>query len=115
MKSARKLLVVDDDDAFREAMELEFTDRGFQVIGAPDHRSALGLAAVHRPAFAVIDLRLAGERGLEVLKDIHERLPATRCVGESGVRSAGWSASSACSSRNRRSYSASGIVGASST
>ena len=87
MKSARKLLVVDDDDAFREAMELEFTDRGFQVIGAPDHRSALGLAAVHRPAFAVIDLRLAGERGLEVLKDIHERLPATRCVVLTGYGS----------------------------
>ena len=56
MKSARKLLVVDDDDAFREAMELEFTDRGFQVIGAPDHRSALGLAAVHRPALSLIHI-----------------------------------------------------------
>ena len=75
-----KLLVVDDDDAFREAMELEFSDRGYQVLLAPDHRSALGLAAVHRPGFAVIDLRLAGERGLEVLKDLVERLPGVRAV-----------------------------------
>ena len=29
-----KLLVVDDDADFRESMELEFNDRGFQVIGA---------------------------------------------------------------------------------
>ena len=48
-KSIKKLLVVDDDDAFRESMELEFADRGYRVLIAADHREALGLAAVHRP------------------------------------------------------------------
>lgn len=85
--SRPKLLVVDDDDAFRESMELEFTDRGFQVIGAADHRSALGLAAVHRPPYAVIDLRLGGERGLEVLVDLVERLPGIRAVVLTGYSS----------------------------
>ncbi len=41
---------------------------------APDHRTALGMAAVHKPEFAVVDLRLKGERGLEVLSDLCERL-----------------------------------------
>ena len=82
-----KLLVVDDDDAFREAMELEFSDRGYQVLLAPDHRAALGLAAVHRPGFAVVDLRLKGERGLEVLKDLVERLPGIRAVVMTGYAS----------------------------
>ena len=41
--------------------------------------------------------------------------PPTRCVGESALTSSGWAASIACSSRNSRSYSASGMVGASST
>lgn len=85
--SLRKLLVVDDNDAFRESMELEFTDRGFHVITAPDHRTALGLAAVHRPAYAVIDLRLEGERGLAVLKDLVERLPAIKAVVLTGYGS----------------------------
>lgn len=83
----KKLLVVDDDDAFREAMELEFTDRGFQVLGAPDHRTALGLAAVHRPGYAVVDLRLEGERGLAVLKDLMERLPQMKAVVLTGYGS----------------------------
>jgi two-component system response regulator RegA len=83
----KKLLVVDDDDAFRESMQLEFADRGYTVITAPDHRSALGLAAVHRPQFAVIDLRLEGERGLEVLKDLVERLPGLRAVVLTGYGS----------------------------
>ena len=82
-----KLLVVDDDDAFREAMELEFTDRGFHVLYAADHRNALGLAAMHHPQFAVIDLRLNGERGLEVLKDLKERLPHMRAVVLTGYGS----------------------------
>jgi two-component system response regulator RegA len=82
-----KMLVVDDDDAFRESMELEFTDRGFQVITAPDHRTALGMAAVHKPRLAVIDLRLGGERGLEVLRDLVERLPGIRCLVLTGYGS----------------------------
>jgi two-component system response regulator RegA len=82
-----KLLVVDDDDDFRESMELEFTDRGYHVIGAPDHRAALGMAAVHKPPFAVVDLRLAGERGLEVVKDLVERLPGIRVIVLTGYGS----------------------------
>ena len=86
-KSIKKLLVVDDDDAFRESMELEFADRGYRVLIAADHREALGLAAVHRPQYAVIDLRLAGERGLEVLKDLCERLPGLTAVVLTGYAS----------------------------
>jgi two-component system response regulator RegA len=82
-----KLLVVDDDDAFRESMELEFTDRGYTVITAPDHRTALGMAAVHKPQYGVIDMRLEGERGLEVLVDLVERLPGMRCVVLTGYGS----------------------------
>ncbi len=86
-KGRPKLLVVDDDEAFRESMELEFSDRGYQVLLAPDHRTALQLAAAHRPLYAVIDLRLAGERGLEVLKDLVDRLPEIRAVVLTGYGS----------------------------
>ena len=86
-RNAPKLLVVDDDDAFRESMALEFTDRGFRVLGAPDHQTALGLSAVHRPPYAVIDLRLQSERGLEVLRDLVDRLPGIRAVVLTGYGS----------------------------
>ena len=87
VRGPNKLLVVDDDDAFRESMELEFTDRGFKVIVAATHREALGMAAVHRPQYAVIDLRLGGERGLEVLQDLVQRLPGIRAVVLTGYGS----------------------------
>lgn len=82
-----KLLIVDDDEAFRESMELEFTDRGYQVLTAGDHREAVGLAAVHRPQYAIVDLRLGGERGLEVLKDLVERLPSIKAIVLTGYGS----------------------------
>ncbi len=82
-----RLMIVDDDDAFRESMELEFTDRGYQVLGAPDPRTALGLAAVHKPKYAIVDLRLGGERGLEVVQALVERLPGIRAVVLTGYGS----------------------------
>lgn len=83
----QKLLVVDDDDAFRESMELEFRDRGYRVFSAPDHRTALRLAAQHKPQFAVVDLRLATERGLNVVQDLVQRLPEIRAVVLTGYGS----------------------------
>lgn len=85
--SRNRLLVVDDDDAFRESMTLEFEDRGYQVFSAPDHRTALGLASVNRPQFALVDLRLETERGLEVLADLVARLPGIRVVVLTGYAS----------------------------
>ena len=87
MSTGQKLLLVDDDDAFRESMELEFTDRGYRVFGAADPAAALGLAAVHRPDFAVVDLRLGSDRGLEVLQDLVARLPGLRAVVLTGYGS----------------------------
>ena len=87
MNRPKKVLVVDDDDAFRESMQLEFEDRGYQVLRAHDHRTALGLAAIHRPQFGVIDLKLGGERGLLVLQDLVARLPGFRAVVLTGYGS----------------------------
>jgi two-component system response regulator RegA len=83
----KRLLVVDDDDAFRESMELEFTERGYQVYTAADPRSALGVAAIHRPQYAVVDLKLDTERGLEVVRDLVERIPGIRAVVLTGYGS----------------------------
>ncbi len=83
----RRLLVVDDDDALRESMELEFRDRGYEVYTAPDTRTAMRIASVHRPGLAVVDLRLAGENGLEVLTDLLQRVPDMKVIVMTGYGS----------------------------
>jgi two-component system response regulator RegA len=78
---------VDDDDDFRTSMQIEFTDRGYHVVTARDTVEALGLAAVHRPQYAVVDLKLGGERGLEVLEQLVDRLPGIVAVVLTGYGS----------------------------
>jgi two-component system response regulator RegA len=85
--SRPRLLVVDDDDDFRESLQLEFQDRGYTVICARSQREALAQAATHQPQYAVVDLKLGAERGLEVLKALVDRFPKIRAVVLTGYAS----------------------------
>jgi two-component system response regulator RegA len=70
MTDGRSLLVVDDDTAFRERLVRAMRDRGFEATGVPDHRSAIHAAQAESPELAVVDLRLPGESGLAVVRDL---------------------------------------------
>jgi CheY-like chemotaxis protein len=50
-------MVVDDDDAIREALQDVLTDEGYDVIGASDGQEALEcLNGEHRPSAILVDL-----------------------------------------------------------
>ena len=67
------ILIVDDDTALRESMAETLGDLGHSVIEAPDGGHALDVLA-ERPVDAVLlDLRMPGMDGLEVLARIRAR------------------------------------------
>ena len=70
MTDARSLLIVDDDVAFRERLVRAMRDRGFEAIGVADHKSALSAAQAESPELALVDLRLPGESGLAIVRDL---------------------------------------------
>jgi two-component system response regulator RegA len=70
MTDARSLLIVDDDSAFRERLVRAMRDRGFEATGVADYQSALDRAQADSPELAVVDLRLPGESGLSVVRDL---------------------------------------------
>jgi two-component system response regulator RegA len=70
MTDSRSLLIVDDDSAFRERLVRAMRDRGFEATGVADHPSAIDAAREESPELAVVDLRLAGESGLAVVRDL---------------------------------------------
>jgi two-component system response regulator RegA len=70
MTDGRSLLIVDDDAAFRERLVRAMRDRGFEATGVSDHPSALDAAREDSPELAVVDLRLPGESGLAVVRDL---------------------------------------------
>lgn len=75
----RAALVVDDDDIFRNRLCKAFTARGWEAIGAADGASALELAAQSSPDLAVVDLRLPGMNGLDIVEGLR-RLDETTCI-----------------------------------
>ena len=62
------MLIVDDDDVFRNRLLRAFESRGYEVRGAEDTERALAFARDDSPEMAVIDLRMPGPSGLELLK-----------------------------------------------
>jgi two-component system, response regulator RegA len=70
MTEARSLLIVEDDAAFRERLVRAMRDRGYEAIGVADHPSAIEAARQDSPELALVDLRLPGESGLAVVRDL---------------------------------------------
>jgi two-component system, response regulator RegA len=66
--ASRRLLIVEDDAMFRERLAKAMRSRGFEVREADDAQAALDEARRETPDFAVVDLRLPGAEGLDVVR-----------------------------------------------
>lgn len=63
-----KALVVDDNADTRRLLELHLNRLGIATVFAADGASARSVARAERPDVVVLDLRLGGEDGLDVLR-----------------------------------------------
>jgi two-component system response regulator RegA len=81
------LLLVDDDERLRERLAKALEKRGLVVSTASDYASALTLAEQDAPELAVLDLRMPGPSGLELLRALKALDPATRIVVLTGYGS----------------------------
>lgn len=67
----QSILIIEDDDVYRERLVRAFEDRGFEASGAPDGEQGLGRARAESPELALVDLRMPGMSGLEVVRELH--------------------------------------------
>ncbi|MFL2886824.1 MAG: ActR/PrrA/RegA family redox response regulator transcription factor [Candidatus Pelagibacter sp.] len=74
------LLIVDDDNPFRERLSRAMAKKGFQVSQAESVKIGIESVKMKKPAFAVVDLRLNDGNGLEVVKEIQINNPESRIV-----------------------------------
>jgi two-component system response regulator RegA len=84
---AKNLLLVDDSVAFRERLARAFRERGFVVRTAGDSHEAMAIARHHPPDLAVVDLRMPGPSGLNLVRDLTELCSRTRVLVLSGFGS----------------------------
>ena len=81
------MLLVDDDERLRERLALALTKRGYAVRTAGNYDEALEVANETSPEYAVVDLRMPGPSGLELLRALKELDPETRIVVLTGYGS----------------------------
>jgi len=78
--SDKTLLIVDDDDPFRNRLGRAMESKGFEVSLAKSVEEGLISARKSPPGFAVVDLRLLDGNGLDVIEEIHKLKPDSRVV-----------------------------------
>lgn len=83
----RSVLVVDDEDLFRNRLVQALHDRGFEATGAADVDEALALAREETPECAIVDLRMPRRSGLHLVRALHQLDPTTRIVVLTGYGS----------------------------
>ncbi|MBF0560180.1 MAG: response regulator, partial [Nitrospirae bacterium] len=64
---ASKILVVDDEPLLRKAFSRVLTGAGFSVIEATDGRKVLPILEHEKPDIVLLDLKMPGMDGIDVL------------------------------------------------
>ena len=80
-------LIVDDSDLYRERLAEAIADRGYRVVAAEGYDAALDQVREHRPGLAVVDLKMPGRSGLELVTTLRTASPGTKCVVVTGFGS----------------------------
>ena len=82
-----RLLMVDDDPAFLQVLSKAMGKRGFEVTTATGISDAVARAREMLPAMAVVDLKLEGESGLDLIPLLIEINPDMNIVVLTGFSS----------------------------
>src|SRR5262249_24727607 len=70
-----RILIVDDDPAYREFVRRVLSSGGFDVGHEPDAESALTRLTTEQWDLLITDIRLPGRNGLELLDRVRELAP----------------------------------------
>jgi DNA-binding NarL/FixJ family response regulator len=76
-----RVMVVDDHPMWRDAVERDLVDAGFDVVAvAADGHQALARFPAAHPHVVVLDLQIPGPGGVEVTADVLRRDPSARVL-----------------------------------
>ncbi|MGE5608979.1 MAG: response regulator transcription factor [Bacillota bacterium] len=85
--SVQKILIVDDDAVFRDRLLRALQARGYQALGAATAAEGYQRAQAVRPQRVVVDLRMPGGSGLDLVRDLTTLDPNVQIVVLTGYGS----------------------------
>lgn len=74
------VLIVDDDEVIRSLLRLTLPTEGFDLVEADSGDAALELSVEWAPALILLDWRMPGRSGAEVLPELKRRYPGTPVI-----------------------------------
>lgn len=86
-----RILIVDDDQMIRAILARLFLQEGYQPLEATNGDSALAMIREHAPEVALLDVRMPGPSGMEVLREAKKLagdLPVVMMTGHGTAREA---------------------------
>jgi two-component system nitrogen regulation response regulator NtrX len=86
-----RILVIDDESAIRDSLKMILEYEGYEVQGAATGQDGLALADREAADLVLLDIKMAGMDGLEVLQRLratHEALPVVMISGHATVSTA---------------------------
>lgn len=78
--AAPSILLVDDDETLRERLARALRERGYDVRTAGNADQAMQKVREDSPELAVLDLKMPGRSGIDLLKEIRAHDPATEVL-----------------------------------
>ena len=81
------LLLVEDDERFRDRLARALTARGYDVRAVSSVAEAMAAATEESPEMAVVDLKLPSGNGLDVVRGLQAIDPTTKIVVLTGYGS----------------------------
>ncbi|MCB5271327.1 MAG: response regulator [Candidatus Cloacimonetes bacterium] len=79
-----KILVIEDEDSFRNVLVKMLTKAGFDVQQAGDGNQALEVCAEFRPDLVLTDIIMPDKEGLETIQELLEINPKLKIIAMSG-------------------------------
>jgi DNA-binding response OmpR family regulator len=84
MDTARRILIIDDDQSIRQSLSIALSRAGYQVTEASDGAEAMRLWRERGADLVITDLQMPDKNGLEVILELRAFSRTTPIIAMSG-------------------------------
>ena len=79
-----KVLLIDDEDRFRESLSKQLRHRGFDVLDASNGEDAIKIVRHDNPEVVILDQKMPGMDGIQTLKELKRIRPEVQIIMHTG-------------------------------
>ncbi|MFH2092388.1 MAG: SLC13 family permease [Pseudomonadota bacterium] len=79
-----KVLLIDDEDRFRENLAKQLSNRGFYVLDASNGEDAIKIIRHENPQVVILDQKMPGMDGIQTLREIKTLRPEVQVIMHTG-------------------------------